>query len=220
MDDRETTPLLGGRSRPVAAAAERALAVAPWYQLRGPRPVAVLVCLSMFLWVFAGTLAMVPARRIAEDIICHHHYSASSALSTTAGGPGGGGGEDGRRGGDAVGHGHGDGIPERLCKGYDVQSRMAVLFGLAILLDGATGLLAAFPFGALADRARRPVYLLGAIGQSLNVAWALLVFAAWRVLPVELILLGPVFQLLGGGLMVATAVLYAMLADVLPPENR
>jgi PCFT/HCP family folate transporter-like MFS transporter 1/3 len=187
----EASPLLPTRdSEPQARAPHPA---PPWYQLRQPRHIALLTCLGIFLWVLSGTLAIVPATRLAEDIFCRLYYHR----------------ED-----------DGDDIGEELCKVEEVQSRMAYLFGFVAMLDGVVGLLVAFPFGVLADRARKPVYILGTMGQSLNVATTLLVFYLWRLLPIELILVAPVFQLLGGGLMVATSVLYAMLADVLGPENR
>jgi MFS family permease len=97
---------------------------------------------------------------------------------------------------------------------------MAYLFGLSMTLGGIVGLVAVLPYGVLADRARKPVYLLAATGQGLNVAWSLLVLRFWRVLPVELVLLGPVFELVGGGLSMAIVVLYAVISDVNERENR
>lgn len=192
----ETTPLL---SR-VSSSASTDDKAAPWYQLHKPHHIAVVTCLGIFLWVLSGTLALVPITRLAEDILCRRHYQDLEPHQFS----------------DVLGNG----VDERDCKIPEVQSRMAFLFAFAFMLNGVVGLLVAFPFGVLADRARKPVYVLGAIGQSLNVGWSLLVFYCWQTLPIELVVAGAVFQLLGGGLLVATAVLFAMLSDVLPAESR
>ncbi|KAI1842940.1 hypothetical protein JX266_010793 [Neoarthrinium moseri] len=182
----ETSPLLPPEDRP----GPRKTTAPPRYQLQEPNHVALLCCLGIFLWVLSGTMAIVPATRIAEELMCHRFY------------------------------GREDDIDDDLCKTPEVQSSMAFLFSLVWVLDCVAGLVVAFPFGALADRARKPVYILGAIGQSINVVWVFFVFYFWRTLPIELLLLAPISQLLGGGLLVATAVLYAMMSDVLATENR
>lgn len=115
---------------------------------------------------------MVPATRLAEDIFCRRHYGRVDR----------------------------DPISEELCKADEIQSSVAWIFGLSMALGTIVGLLVAIPYGAWADLQRKPVYLLAATGQFANVAWSLLVLRYWRVLPIQLILLGPAFDLIGGGL--------------------
>ncbi|KAH8668752.1 major facilitator superfamily domain-containing protein [Xylariales sp. PMI_506] len=228
MEVREEAPLLGGydnndddigdhdnvlssggkrkTNKPLLRRLRRAWSWWPRLQLKQPRHIALLTCLSIFLWVLSGSMAIIPATRVAEDVFCRRFYERQQ------GGPGGSVSA-------VMSSGDGD-IPEERCKNPEIQSQMAYLFSFTFTLDSLVGLLVAFPFSVLADRARKPIYVLGTFGQSLNVAWTLLVLYGYRTLRVELILLGPVFQLLGGGLMVALSVLYAMLTDVLDAENR
>lgn len=150
-----------------------------------PRAISTAACIAMFLWVLSGMIVIVPAARLAEDIICRRHY--------------------GRVDSD-------DPIDETLCKAEAIQSSMAWIFGLSLALGTVVGL--------VADRARKPVYLLAATGQFANVAWSLLVLRFWRVLPLALILVGPALELVGGGLTMAIVVLYAIMSDVNAPEDR
>ncbi|KAI0446875.1 MFS general substrate transporter [Xylaria telfairii] len=164
----------------------------PWHIATTPRAISAVTCIALFLWVLSGMIVMVPATRLAEDIFCRRHYGRVDR----------------------------DPISEELCKADEIQTSVAWIFGLSMALGTIVGLLVAIPYGALADLQRRPVYLLAATGQFANVAWSLLVLRYWRTLPVQLILLGPAFDLIGGGLTMAIVVLYAIISDVNVPENR
>ncbi|KAI1129768.1 MFS general substrate transporter [Nemania abortiva] len=163
-----------------------------WHIATTPRAVSSVTCIALFLWVLSGTIVMVPAARLVEDIFCRRHYGRVDS----------------------------DPIDERLCKADDIQASMAWVFGLSLALGTVVGLVVVVPYGVLADRARKPVYLLAATGQFANVAWSLLVLRFWRALPVELVLLGPALELIGGGLTMAIVILYAIISDVNAPENR
>jgi MFS transporter, PCFT/HCP family, solute carrier family 46 (folate transporter), member 1 len=54
----------------------------------------------------------------------------------------------------------------------------------------------------------------------LNVTWNFCVLRFWRTIPVQLIVVAPVFLLIGGGYTVVVAVLYAIAADVESDANR
>ncbi|KXJ90723.1 major facilitator superfamily domain-containing protein [Microdochium bolleyi] len=162
-----------------------------------PTGISAIMCLAVFLWVMSGMIAMVPAMQLVEELFCQRYYVGTHP--------------DIRFGDDDY---------EKVCKAEAVQSAMAYVGGITSVIDSIIGLLLAFPFGVLADRARRPIYLLGAAGQLLNVSWALAIFYFSNIFPVELILLGPVFQLLGGGLPTAVAILFAVISDVHNPESR
>lgn len=197
----ETTPLLERVPSSSSGLSESDETAAPWCQLSKPQHIAFVTCLGVFLWVLSGTLAIVPVMSLVQDNLCRRYYQENEP-------------DQFRDDGSVIG------IDEQHCKIPEVQSRMAFLIAFSFMLNGILGLLVALPFGVLADRARKPVYVLGAVGQSLSVAWTLSVLYCWETLPVELVLAGAVFQLLGGGLLVAIAVLYAMLSDVLPAESR
>lgn len=161
-----------------------------WFLAKQLHSISALVCLAIFLWAFSGTLAIVPGTRLAEEIFCRRYYEHNAV------------------------------IDERMCKVEEIQSQVAYIFGFFITLNGLVGMLVAFPFGVLADRARKPIYFLGSVGQFLGVVWMLLVFYFSDSIPAELVLLSPVLKILGGGLTVATAILYAIISDVQTPENK
>ncbi|KAI1371182.1 MFS general substrate transporter [Hypoxylon crocopeplum] len=162
----------------------------PWFVTEKPQAISALTCLAIFLWVFSGMLSIVPGTRLVEDIFCRRYYGRGAA------------------------------IDEEMCKVPEVQSKIAYLFGFSMTVASLVTILVAFPFGILADRARKPVYLLSAVGQCLSIIWSLLVFHFSDTLPIELAMLSPILSLLGGGLTVAMTILYAIISDVQTPENR
>ncbi|KAI1273527.1 MFS general substrate transporter [Xylaria sp. FL0933] len=182
-------PLLGGDS---SAEGQSRESLKPWHIVTAPSAISAVACIGIFLWVLSGMIIIVPAARLAEDILCRRHYGRVDS----------------------------DPIDEELCKAEEIQSSMAWIFGLTISLGTVVGLVVMIPYGVLADRARKPVYLLAAVGQFANVAWSLLALRFWTVIPIELIVLGPVLELIGGGLTMAGVVLYAIISDVNAPENR
>lgn len=61
---------------------------------------------------------------------------------------------------------------------------------------------------------------LSTIGSSLSLAFILAVIHFPRAVPVEFILAGPLFTVLGGGSTVLVANLYSILSDVVAPAER
>lgn len=162
--ENETAPLLGreSRARTDAPAPEEH---PPWYQLRRPWHIALLVLLSATLWAF------------------------STATSSAYGA-------------------YGD-----LFVDLDFLRLNDVLTWICRLL-------VAIPFGVLADRARKPVYILASAGQILSVTWMLFIAAMQTMLPPELLLLDALGQLLGGGVLLIHVIHITILTDVLPPAQR
>lgn len=163
-DENETAPLLGreSRARTEAPAPEEHR---PWYQLRRPWHIALLVLLSATLWAF------------------------STATSSAYGAYG------------------------------DLYIDLDFL-RLHDVLTWICRLLVAIPFGILADRARKPVYILASAGQILSVTWMLFIAAMQPMLPPELMLLDALGQLLGGGMLLIHVIHITILTDVLPPGQR
>ncbi|KAI0516926.1 MFS general substrate transporter [Xylaria bambusicola] len=188
-ESRPDAPFLGGDLNADDQSRDTAK---PWQIATTSRAISTVACVAVFLWVLSGMIIVVPAARLAEDIICRRHYGRFDS----------------------------DPIDEELCKAKEIQSSMAWIFGLSMSLGTIVGLIAMIPYGVLADRARKPVYLLAATGQFANVSWSLLVLRFWRTLPFELILVGPTLELIGGGLTMALVVLYAIISDANAPEDR
>ncbi|KAF7592169.1 hypothetical protein BBP40_000656 [Aspergillus hancockii] len=97
---------------------------------------------------------------------------------------------------------HDSSIDERLCKTDEIQSELAHLNGSLPLVEAVVGLLVAFPFGVLADRSQTHHSALNGI------------------FSVQLILAGPLFNVVGGGSTVLVANLYSIATDLLPETDR
>ncbi|KAJ5618026.1 hypothetical protein N7537_003140 [Penicillium hordei] len=110
---------------------------------------------------------------------------------------------------------------EELCKSDKIQSKLAYLNGCLPLVEAVVGLIVAFPFGVLADRVgRKPIIVLSMIGTSLTLAWELAVIALPSIIPVQFILAGPLFAVIGGGNTVLIANLYSIASDLVVQSDR
>lgn len=93
-------------------------------QAQKPKTIVLLLALLMFTIVTSGMLIMMPIFRLVEDTVCHRYYKKDPSEK----------------------------IDERLCKVDGVQSELAYLGGWAALLHSVVGLMAALPYGVLADK--------------------------------------------------------------------
>lgn len=173
------------------------------HNLQRPWRIALVLCLGMFLGTISSASATYPEVRLAADVICkkyHLHHPQTNATSL---------------------HDRFSAREIGFCDVTGISERASRLLMLRAVLTAVVGMLVAYPFGVLADKiGRRPVYAIAAAGQSAAILWSLIVYAGWRVLPLELVLIAPVFQLFGGGIAVGTAVLYAILSDIMPVQSR
>ncbi|KEY73320.1 hypothetical protein S7711_01436 [Stachybotrys chartarum IBT 7711] len=193
-----------GEDEPFLAAGDRAdepissrprYTARPW-QAKSPRAIVLLLSLMKFGITSSGMLLLVPVYRLIEDAICHVYYDDDS---------------DGM-------------IDEMKCKVKQVQSRLAYIMGWVALLNSVVTLLLAYPYGMLADRiGRKPVAFVAYFGLALSFAFAPFTLGslsqAIRTNPYVL-MLGSLFLLVGGGLQVLLATLYAMAADVSDEKDK
>ncbi|ORY57232.1 major facilitator superfamily transporter [Pseudomassariella vexata] len=201
MDDPQI-PLLTSDEprRPEHRPTLSALSVASIKIIRVPKvhssdTIVFLLCGIILVASTSSGFASIPFTRIVEHILCRQYYDQVNV----DGGP----------------------IDEKFCKTESIQSKMAFIFAIAGMLDSVVEFFAAFPWGIAADRfGRKPVFALGLIGLTLNLIWAVLVLWFDKIFPVQLMWLGSVCLLLGGGNAVLPAVLLTMVSDVVPEEKR
>ncbi|KAM7205233.1 Major facilitator superfamily domain containing protein [Rhypophila sp. PSN 637] len=111
--------------------------------------------------------------------------------------------------------------PESVCKSADVQSYLAMVRGWNSTFEAIPGIVCAIPYGILADRwGRKPVLLLSALGLNLSLAFTYGVLYFSNIFPVWAVCFGPLLMFIGGGAMVAVAMLYTMLSDVTSVDQR
>ncbi|SCO78811.1 uncharacterized protein FRV6_03024 [Fusarium oxysporum] len=136
-----------------------------------------------------------PTKKIAEDIICRQHYPDHliGAFDT----------DDYR------------------CKDSPVQKTLAMVQGWEQAFEMGVPILTQFPYGIVADKyGRRLVLFLAMLGCCLSTAWLLLVLSFPNIFSIWAILGGSIFFLIGGGGQMAVAMVYTIVADVVPVSKR
>ncbi|RSM02704.1 hypothetical protein CEP52_007827 [Fusarium oligoseptatum] len=165
----------------------------------------LLPFLGVFLFIiqFGLSLGDLPSIRLMQDIVCKRHYEITS-------------------------HGL---LPEEECRGEEVQQELnTIVMGILIsvtvsgkwlVLNPETGALVAFPLGILADRVGRvPILSLSILSMLLSQVYGMIVCWQWKKIPVEALWGLGVPLLLGGGRSVAEAMVFAIIADVVPDKKR
>jgi MFS family permease len=83
------------------------------------------------------------------------------------------------------------------------------------------GIILAIPYGLLADRiGRKPTIYLSIPGFALNILITAVVLWFSNIFPLRFIWLGSLAWLFGGGLVVASAIIWTMMADVTTESER
>ncbi|KAI5922044.1 MFS general substrate transporter [Camillea tinctor] len=155
------------------------------------------LCLIIFIATSAAGFISIPYTRLAEDVLCRRYYGVEQGGADT--GP----------------------IDEGLCKENSIQSRLAFIMAIHSALEAVAGLLAAFPWGLVADKiGRRPVSAIALGSMVVALLWAMVVVSLPSVLPLELIWLGAASPFVGGGNAVVTGVVLSMITDATSEEKR
>ncbi|KAK4145118.1 general substrate transporter [Dichotomopilus funicola] len=163
------------------------------FQATQPRTIVILLAVLMFCVATSGMLILIPLFRLLEDAVCHVHYGVP----------------------------RGEPIDERRCKGDDVQQELAFLGGVAAMVNSFVGLVAAVPYGVLADRiGRKPSFVIAYLGMMMAFAWTPLILAFGDPSLVRLCVFGSLFFLFGGGVPVALNTLHAIASDISSESNR
>lgn len=159
------------------------------------------IAIVCFIVIFGEYAFEIPGTRILEDIICRHYYEDIA-----------------NNGGNVAPKGK---IDEKLCKGEEVQSEMAIVIAGIQFLSPLPCLALSFYYGSLADRiGRKRVLLLVILGDVLYKAWVSMVLWFSGTFPVRLVWIGPLFFVIGGGEAVAQNMIFAMVSDITTEATR
>ncbi|KAF4998479.1 hypothetical protein FDECE_11775 [Fusarium decemcellulare] len=148
---------------------------------------------SLFVIQLGLSLGDLPSIKLMQDIVCKHHYEISS---------------------DEL-------LPEEKCRGEAVQQKLnTIAMGILVSLT-ISGALVAFPLGVLADRiGRLPILGLSILSMLLSQAYAMFICWQWNRIPFEAIWGLGVPLLLGGGRSIAEAMVFSIIADIVPDKKR
>ncbi|KAF4472443.1 hypothetical protein FALBO_675 [Fusarium albosuccineum] len=159
------------------------------------RRVLLMCILSLFIVEVAEYITEPPLKKILEDIICRGYYP-DHLLNVPM-------------------------IQDNRCKSTHVQKTLAMVQGWNLAFTMAVPIVAQFPFGIIADKyGRRPVLSLSLFGCFLQTTWVMVIllfpdtFSIWAMLP------GSFFFLIGGGGPMAAAMVWTIVADVVPVAER
>ena len=187
------TPLLGEFPREAGdARLARSSARRRYYIL-------AIVLSIIFITDLANSINKAPLMRVFESIICREYYSRVDPSRFAVDGL----------------------VDEWHCKVAPVQEELALFRAWQDFFDYVPGLFLAIPFGMLADRyGRKWLTVLNVTSIWLRMAWICLVCAIPQSLPIRLVWLQSTLGLLGGGTMVASALLMVIITDLTPESGR
>ncbi|KAJ4263465.1 hypothetical protein NW762_006284 [Fusarium torreyae] len=157
---------------------------------------ALLMGLIALLLVEIATFIMSPPiKKILEDIICQRYYPDHDLKSPQ--------------------------LEDYRCKDTSVQKTLAMVQGWNQAFEMGVPILTQFPYGIVADKyGRRLVLFLSVLGCFLQTFWIMMVLFFPNIFSVWAVLAGSVFFLIGGGSTMAVAMVYTIVADVVPVSER
>lgn len=140
---------------------------------------------------FAGVLTETPQTSILEGIICRRYYNSHRTEASLD------------------------------CTAGPIQAELATITQLFNTFNLVPGILVSIPFGVLADSyGRRAVLGLSMLGMVTQDIIAKLILWRSDIFAPRLIWLTSITRLVGGGEMVASSMIYLMIADVVPAHER
>ncbi|OQD70192.1 hypothetical protein PENDEC_c025G04415 [Penicillium decumbens] len=159
-----------------------------------------LILFAMVLSVEVGfSFLEGPMVRILESIACRQYYTVADPTKIGANGQ----------------------VPEDLCKVSEVQAELAAVKGYHMFFDGLLSALMAIPYGLLADRkGRKSTLAWGIPGFALNSLITVGVMWFSDIFPLRAVWLSSLAWLIGGGPVVAFAIIWTMMADVTTESER
>ncbi|KAL3421705.1 MFS multidrug transporter [Phlyctema vagabunda] len=175
-----------------------------WLKIWHTWKVPILCYLFALLADCGDTIRTTPKTRLLEIIICRRYYAeqnpdifnASLAVSALE-------------------------LPESLCKIADIQGELVTTKTWLKIGENLCGLILAIPFGALADKkGRNFVLMLGIVGQILSEVWILGVCYFSSAVPFGFIYFSILLKSSGGGAIMLSAMVHAILSDVVTPDRR
>ncbi|KAL6872146.1 major facilitator superfamily domain-containing protein [Trichoderma novae-zelandiae] len=154
------------------------------------------MCVLFLFIIEASQFILTPAmEQIMEDIICRD-YHPDHALAVP-------------------------GAHDNRCKETDVQKRLAMVRSWSMSLEMLFPLLVQISFGVVADKyGRRIVIFLAVFGASLQQTWTVIVLLFPDTFSIWSVLYGNVFYLIGGGGQMVLAMIWTIIADVVPVAER
>ncbi|KAK4663764.1 uncharacterized protein QC763_503050 [Podospora pseudopauciseta] len=163
------------------------------FQVQSSGSIILLLSLLTFAIVTSGMMYMIPMFRLLEDAFCHLYYDKDPSES----------------------------IDEHMCKVDGVQKELALLGGISAMINSLVGVVAALPYGVLADRiGRKSTFALAYVGIVIGFGWGPLLLFFGVAPNMYLVVMGCLFFLIGGGVPVAMNSLNAMASDVSTESDR
>jgi MFS family permease len=149
----ESSPLLAGTSSPPRRPASPTPSLTP--KSHPKLFMVATICIALAFFVEVGDYMLrAPLMRILEEIICRSYYESTTPVRIDLSIP----------------------IPEGECKIPFVQSKLAMLRGWDTTFSCIPSILAAVPYGMVADRyGRKLVLLLSLLGVVLGLLWIMVV---------------------------------------------
>ncbi|KAI9037665.1 MFS transporter [Aspergillus affinis] len=191
----ENTPLLSRQSSRQRAQTYRDRVVLVWQTWRIP----ILCYVAALLLNFAETMRATPKTQLYESILCERYYKLKSESPL----------------GPAVE------ITDRMCKVPEVQEALVSLQAWLKMGENLIALILAIPFGKLSNtKGRTLVLILGILGHTLAEICIVLVCYFHDSVPLESLFISVALRSLGGGVMVVSAIVHAILADVVSEDRR
>jgi hypothetical protein len=112
-------------------------------------------------------------------------------------------------------------VPESMCKIKEVQTELAAVKGYMEFFDGVLSAFLAIPYGLLADRiGRKPIICLSIPAFALNTGIMFAVMWYSDIFPLRAVWASCLAWLLGGGPVVAFAIIWTMMSDVTAEDER